>query len=337
MEQMLVSIFSLRHFTPEAYVAVVADSETSVRIEQWELLRGYVDEVIPVSFDASVQNKERSRWIKTSLRNLVEGDFLFLDTDTVITADLSEIDTINSEIAMVPDLHCRSFAEYPFQSVSRNIEYLFGRKISLDSPYYNSGVILCKDTERTRQFFTEWHNTWLSKKDKRNGVYDQRSLGVVCEMTGMVEPLPDDYNCQVMASIKYLHTAKIVHFFNIKWSDEPKALSPFFEESFYKQIKGKDCLSIEMQDEILHCKSSFSSSSMIVDKTDMCIWRTSVFRLVRKLYKQHKFIFRAMNKFSRLLLFVIRKIERMGGVKACDGQLAIIPCQAAIYKQKIAA
>lgn len=305
MEQMVVSMFSLKHFTPNAYVTVVADKETSVRIKRWEMLRGYVDEVIPVTFDASVSNKERSRWIKTNLRNIVTGDFLFLDTDTVITADLSEIDNITSEIAMVPDLHCPSFSKHPFQvKIGKRIAQLFGEKLSPDSIYFNSGVILCKDTERTRQFFDRWHETWLVGKDKKSGIFDQRSLAVVSEQMGIVESLPGDYNCQVMGSIEYLHTSKIVHFFNAKWTDEPKTFSPFFDDSFYRQIKNKDYLSADVQDKIIHCKSSFCSPSMIVDKNDMCVWRTPTFMLIRRLYKYHKIMFKIINSLSKLILLV---------------------------------
>lgn len=310
MEQLLVSAFSCKHFMPDANITVIADDTTKKRMESWGLLGKYVDEIFPIVFPASTPNKERSRWIKTNLRNIIDGDFLFLDTDTIVSGDLSDIDNIDFEIAMVPDLHCPSFAKHPSQElINAQIKKTFEKKIKPDSIYYNSGVILCKDTKRTRSFFNEWHKTWQEGKKKGNIVIDQRSLAVVNEQTDMIASLSGDYNCQILGSIEFLHTAKILHFFNVIWPGNSQTLSPFLKSGFYSTIKGSEYLPKETQDQILHCKSAFCSPSMIVDFDDMRMLDTSLLKLIRTLFRQHHTIFTVLNNLISSLYFFKNKLE----------------------------
>ena len=93
-EQLLASVWSLKHYNPEAYVILLTDEASSNAIEA----KGYkethelIDEIKIIELDDKLTNKEKSRWIKTSLRKLIAGDFLFIDADTIISGPLDGLD-----------------------------------------------------------------------------------------------------------------------------------------------------------------------------------------------------------------------------------------------------
>ena len=106
LEQMWASVYSLRRFHPKEKVIVLADSLTSQRINERASLKVLITEVRVVDVPEHYNNMLRSRYIKTSMRNLVVGNFLYIDTDTIILAPLTEIESFGiRNIAMVEDGH----------------------------------------------------------------------------------------------------------------------------------------------------------------------------------------------------------------------------------------
>lgn len=80
LEQAYVSMFSLKKYNPKAQIYVVADQDTVDGIKSNSIrqnLSVYVDSFISVDFDKTVGLKERSRFLKTTLRKHVDGDFCF--------------------------------------------------------------------------------------------------------------------------------------------------------------------------------------------------------------------------------------------------------------------
>ena len=103
-EQLLVSLCSLRKYNPDAIVEVVVDKETKdTLVSERAGIYNYVTDVIQIDVPNEFAKKQRSRFIKTRLRELVSGDFFFIDTDTVIIGDLSIIDSIPADVAMAYD------------------------------------------------------------------------------------------------------------------------------------------------------------------------------------------------------------------------------------------
>lgn len=64
-----------------------------------------VDEVVSVDVGNGFSPQQRSRILKTSARNLVNGDYLFIDCDTIVLKPIEEIDSCPAEIAAVKDCH----------------------------------------------------------------------------------------------------------------------------------------------------------------------------------------------------------------------------------------
>lgn len=305
LEQAWVSIYSLRHFNKDVRVEIICDDRTAERIQNHlpHVFKMLVDNVVTVPFEEEVSNRERSRWLKTNMRNLVDGNFLFLDTDTIVTDSLEEIDSFDCNIGMVYSWHCRLSDRPNNKNTFARVETLYGVKIKEGIDYFNSGVIYCKDTKESHAFFDKWHIYWESGKDKPRGIQDQQSLIATINDLGGVEPISGIYNCQPLYSMKYLTSAKIVHFFNLEIGGDPRSL--FNKKDFYLEIKKEGLISDKNKNLILNCRSTFVAPSLCICGDDIEIWRSSTFKMLRRIYAHHRFLYRGLNFLS----------IKLGGIK----------------------
>jgi hypothetical protein len=151
-------------------------------------IKEYLDDIIVVDIPKRFGKEQCSRYLKTSLRQYIKGDYLFIDVDTIICDSLSEIDKFDVEIGAVPDCH-------------RNLQY------------YNSGVMYSKDTSTVHKLYDLWHELWL--EDVQNGnSKDQHSLDLANRRLGnVIATIPDIWNCQIrMGGADFRDKAKIVHY-----------------------------------------------------------------------------------------------------------------------------
>lgn len=315
-EQNWVSAWSLKYFNPESHCILITDKETleGIKTDYRKDFLNYIDETITVPFDTCVSNKERSRIIKTSLRELVKGDFLFIDSDTIITESLEEIDSCQYHIGMVYDLH-NKLSEYPFETIIRDWNKdLFGVDLKNNTDQYNSGVIYSKDEPITHVFFKRWHENWVKAKEKAD-FKDQPSLLLTCdEMPGVVEPLDGIWNCQIMISIAHLHKAKIIHFFNTQW--KRTFISPFFGKDFYTNMKQTHELTDDMKRMILNCKSEFTTPSMPVMLSEVQMGRTSLYAIILQLFINHRSLYYRIEHVVVSILKTIRCCMSLFGIKS---------------------
>lgn len=309
LEQTLVSMWSLRHYNPDANVVLVMDDETAEGLvnQRRSKILEYVNEQVSIPFDSSISNVERSRIIKTTLREIVHGDYLFIDSDTVITDSLSEIDSFQCHVGMVYDLHSR-LIDYPFSNIiKKGTKRIFNVILKPDTNQFNSGVIYAKDDVEAHAMYNRWNDLWTSKR-KETSFRDQPALVVVCnENPDVVEPLSGIYNCQIMVSIAYLHKAKIIHFFNTQW--KKTSISPFFDKSLYMQIKKDGRISESIRDLILNCKSEFVTPSMPIMSTEIQLGRSHLYKCLLLLFEKHKRLFFYMESFLDALGKIKNKIK----------------------------
>lgn len=311
LEQAWVSAYSARYHNPDSYIIFVTDEETKKDILQTgrKAVLSVINEIIAVPFPYDITNMQRSRWIKTNLRHLIKGDLLFIDTDTIITGNLAEIDQWTFNLGMVPEFHCPFKDSFYEKGVLKMFKHIYGIKhLKDDTEYYNSGIYFAKDNKETHQFCTEWHKNW--EISLRHGITtDQQSLGKTCyDNPHFIHPIDGIYNCMIRVSIQYLHNAKIIHFFNAKWGSE--TLSPFFRKETFQIIKNNQCITDEIKYCILHCKEEFESPSFPINKEDAEIWISPTFMFLRWLKSHCNFFFRLIQLSSRILLYIINKLSR---------------------------
>lgn len=193
-------------------VCLLTDTQTRVSMNGGRShILELVDEVVSVDVGNGFSPLQRSRILKTSARNLVNGDYLFIDCDTIVLKPIEGIDNYPAEIAAVKDCHT-GFSLNPYRQMCLN----HCRRLVSDIPdiptYYNSGVLLVKDTPFTREFYQKWHENWL--KGRERGVnMDQPSFNMTNILMGHpVKELSGEWNCQYIHGIRFLNKAYILHY-----------------------------------------------------------------------------------------------------------------------------
>lgn len=215
IEQALIAIWSARYHNPDACIVLLTDDKTNSLLvgSRGELLN-YVSEKIVIPFeDESASMMFRSRWIKTSVRELIHGDFLFIDCDTVCHYPLKEIDYFDCEIGAVLDSHLEvnEYAPSLFETTQKKIEP-FGLNLSALKYYFSSGVIYVKDTDRTRLFYKLWHRYWLDGLEMGVKI-DQPSFAKANIDTGyLIKRILDRYNCVIYTQPDFARSSSILHF-----------------------------------------------------------------------------------------------------------------------------
>ena len=94
LEELWVSLYSLRQFHPEVTVNVLVDESTKKYMERFPKLCDMITNIVVVLVPENYNAKQRSRVIKTTVRNVIDGAYLFIDTDTVICKPLDDIDNL---------------------------------------------------------------------------------------------------------------------------------------------------------------------------------------------------------------------------------------------------
>ncbi|OKY94472.1 MAG: hypothetical protein BHV67_15585 [Bacteroidales bacterium 43_36] len=219
LEQLWLSLYTLRLYNKEAHVAVVMDDCTNESLNGYRSkILDFIDEKIVITPPVEFDNKFRSRYIKIQLRQFVEGDYLFVDTDTIIVGSLDEIDdyiTSGFETGMALDGH-RKTSPYHRPDKTRLKTLGWDKLVKNGENYYNTGVILMKDSAVNHRISELWYKNWQYEITK--GIhYDQVALLYTLKTNEFViKELPGEWNCQVTeACAEVIEDSKILHYFNI--------------------------------------------------------------------------------------------------------------------------
>ena len=213
IEQALISIYSARYHNPDAHIVLLVDKKTD------ELLVGkrsevldYVTECKVVSAPSDYNVMQVSRWLKTNVRSFIDGDFLFVDCDTVVTQSLKEIDNLDCEIGAVLDTHRPVSKFNPRERVDLiKRADLCGWDFSPVESYYSSGVLFVKDTFYTQRFYQQWHDNYNHSSSCGVNI-DQISFERTRQCVSIVKNIDDTYNTIMFIRPKFIEQAKIIHF-----------------------------------------------------------------------------------------------------------------------------
>lgn len=214
IEQALIAVFSARHWNPEACIVLVVDDKTDLLLtgNRAEILN-YISEKIIVPFeDSSLSPMYRSRWMKTSVRQMVKGDFMFVDCDTIVCKKLSEIDAFDCKVGAVLESHllvedyCDSLKK---KALTANAQ--LGVDLEEEREYYSSGVLWVKDVPDSYRLFELWHLYWLQSEAIGLPI-DQPSLAKANRECGhVISRIPDVYNCILFTRNNFVEKASILH------------------------------------------------------------------------------------------------------------------------------
>lgn len=216
IEQALMAIYSARHWNPKAWIVLLTDNETSDLIHNADANRGeilkYISEEIVSHFDPDKNMIYRSRWIKTQVRELVKGNFLFVDCDTICCRPLNDVDLFDCNIGAVFESHLpvKDFNEQMKAEIEEKAR-LVGWSLQNEDYYFSSGVIYAKDIEIVHKLYQSWHETWRMGVERGVNI-DQPTLAkanIDCEH--IIQLIPDSYNCILFTEPQHTKEAHILH------------------------------------------------------------------------------------------------------------------------------
>lgn len=302
LEQAWVSIYTLRLYNPDAEVVLLVDKGTEATLTGKRAgIRELVTEVVAVDTPDGYNAMQRSRYLKTNFRQIIAGDLLFIDSDTVIGGSLAAIDDIEAEIACVPDAHEALDSYSQLGELNIKIEEIFGIDVCDATYYFNSGVIYVKDTKRTRDFFVDWYNQWKYSAFEKGCSFDQPALFAADKKNGyLIKELPGEYNCQLFLSLQYLHKGLILHFFNEKTSPRTQGFSPFYTDEIYQRVK--DCGGIIGDVKCILDDSSkwINTPSFFVSREQLYFIASPVGKQLFESYLSNAALYRFLNMLNKL-------------------------------------
>lgn len=310
-EQAWASAFTLKYHNPSSYIMVVTDYDTKNGILHSYRKKSlqYIDEIKAVEVPEELNNMQRSRWIKTNLRELINGSYLFIDTDTIITEDLSEIDNLKCSVGAVLDWHSHTaaldFIPYYKEHFRETVRNIFEYEIKPETDVFNSGVMYVKDDEAAHQLYRNWHKNWNYSREHGKST-DQPALTYTCDkMDNPIAEISGVYNCQLKMCLKYLAKAKILHLFT---GSDSSSVSPILGTSLYEQIKTAGCITKDVEFVLLNSKESFSSPTYILGGNDYLIYWDKTWELLLIAHKQIPKLYNMLNKASAIILSVVYSI-----------------------------
>jgi hypothetical protein len=268
----------------------------------------YVSEIKIVDIPGEFSQKESSRWIKTSIRNYVSGDFLFIDCDTIITEKLDYDFPPDIQIGAVLDTHVPLSQHHLFNEFQKRNTIAGFQKTDKKDFYYNSGIIFCRDTPETRVFFNEWHDLWV-EGNKRGVSADQPSFNQANNrLNNITTELSGEWNCQISHNgLPYLSDAKIIHYFATSLVSFEHPFIPASGQVLLS-IKNKGEIPSDIINLLKKPKAAFSTKARIIsDQTALDVLESAFFSKLLWLRREHERVFSRLN---RLLYHVKKPVVR---------------------------
>ena len=307
LEQTLLSVLSLRKLNPKAKIYLVIDQGTDITIcDKREAILNYIDEKVVVDVPKKYSKVQISRYLKTTLRNYVKGDYLYIDSDTIITDCLDDIDNFVGEIGMVLDYHLPLAKRLIVEPIKRRFE-ITGVEWDINAQYFNSGVMYVRDSEVSYQFYSIWHEKWKSNVESVGIHLDQPPLEyTVRKMTNVVKELDGIWNCQIMNNgLPFLYNAKIIHYFG-SYSSR-KSIKPyiFHDKQIFLDIKKNGVISQKIEENIDNAKGAFYSTNEIVVGDEILLLKNNLHQLFYQYPRTYSFL----DALSKIICFIYSRFH----------------------------
>ena len=315
-EQCLMSVWSLRQHMRAAEIIVLVDNKTKDSFtnenKRTELYK-YATKIIPVDFDDKVSNLERSRLIKTSIPDYVDGSFLYIDCDTIICDDLSDIENAPFEVAGILDGHCM-LEEHIHKKYFLQRDKKLGFKGTMAAGCnINGGIILAKEGETSKALFKCWNEVWKYSAYEKHDFHDQSALNEANYRTGLkMGHLDGIWNCQPShGGLAYLKNAKILHYYSSEFSG--KNYIPYYklaDKALQNRMKEAGCIPEDIQNMILDPKFQFNSVHLINDQRIVSIMQSPLTFTLADIKAKLPWLFNILEAQVAFLRGIGKKIKK---------------------------
>ena len=215
-KELLISLASLKKHMPDRPVNILTDVDTYGRLNAEQICgMGRNISIVPVETPKGYSKVLASRHLKTSMRSYIRGDFLFMDTDTVVCRPFPE-KVSEKSLGFVEDRnHSIRECEYTYARLKAcYISYPYD--LDRYQAFYNSGVVWSRDDRISEQFFRDWHDEWMNENQELMN-QDQPSLNHVLDSRyrDHVETMAKEWNFAVGSWPSMIHevaSAYIIHY-----------------------------------------------------------------------------------------------------------------------------
>jgi len=208
-----ISIASLRLSNPSMRSVVVCDSQSDKN------LRACHDPILQEAGEWRVFETPdgppgyRNRFLKTNLRNLVEGPYVFLDGDTFVRKPLPAFEESLEGICGVMN-HCGSSLE---EAMSPEADQMMAQMQwpRHNGPFLNGGVLGFGVAGGAYELGELWHSLWKESWKVTGQSRDQTALyTAIGRSSCTVNILPVDYNAQINIHPPISPGARLWHFYS---------------------------------------------------------------------------------------------------------------------------
>jgi hypothetical protein len=317
LENALLSMFSLKMRMPKAYISLLCDKNTEKTFTGVRKnILDFVDEVTVPQIEDSFNKKQRSRWLKTSMRNHVAGDFLYIDCDTVIADDMEELTGLDIDIGAVLNVHCgiNKYEPSRLRWIQQRDKKLGFESSIKTNKHFNGGVVFCRDTAVCHNFFDKWHSLWLYS-NSMGCTEDQPSFNQTDFLfNGIITELDGIWNCHICnpGMIPYLYGSKIIHYF--AEGNSQREFYRLAEPAVFEKIKETGCVSEETKELLKTPRQAFTKDSIFCSKPrDSDFLLSASFIFFNGLYRRK--IIKWLDAPLQVLLDIYTYIKRIIGYK----------------------
>jgi hypothetical protein len=310
-EQAFLSIVSLKMKMPAGFVSLLIDDITEkTLVDKRRNILGYINELKVIKVDNLFNKEARSRWLKTSMRHHIEGDFLFIDCDTVIVDDLSDIGKLNLDLGAVYNEHILlndyfkyfPYTKKPMQNRDKKLGFVSTYQ---SNKYFNSGVMFCRDNPVIHNFFQAWHELWMFSASKGIAKDQPAFNHANLSFNNIITEIDGIWNCQInYGGIRYLEKAKIIHYLGSIESPCPYLLGDMYALCI---IKENGCLTHDIEERLKYPKAAFMPNTRLITNTKSLIIIDSPIFLV--LMRTPKIL---LDFFNTVLRFISSFFKKMG-------------------------
>lgn len=307
-EQFLISATSLRYRMQEVSITLLVEQCTNEYIKRvYPRVIDIVNNIVVYEIGENYSMAARARILKTRMRELISGDFLYLDCDTVVCTSVEEITKCKHSSAVIDNHMEVTYDINEFQGIVDRAKQ-FNFSVGYQNKHFNSGVLWCKDDDETREFFSLWHAVWKETYEKGVKI-DQLSLNEINNRTkGILHELDGTWNCQLRYGLPYLANAKIIHYFasNFDSKNIRNFAYDLSESAVYKKIRDKGEIPEEIMEMIKNPRCAFEHAILIeVGSVNYKIINSNIGALARTLYRKKLGLYKYIDKF----LGIIRGIK----------------------------
>ncbi|HIW36178.1 MAG TPA: hypothetical protein IAA30_04280 [Candidatus Treponema faecavium] len=209
---------------------------------------------------------------------------MFIDSDTVVCGDLSELtDITQAPISAVYDLHTTLETHPKKNSALMDLKTVHANP-DISKGYFNSGVLFVRDMPDAHAFFNKWNALYIEYSSITT--QDQPTLELTRELyPDTIHLMPDIYNTQALYTVRYIRHMKIMHYFSSIFAMQPenKDICIFSDPHTAEMIKAAGDIPEELTRLVAAPEQALLQSAFIFPPTPF--FKSYLFRLAQKLFR----------------------------------------------------